>query len=52
MVTPVMSDEETVHVTTAVVHIAKKIEDNVRKVVTAAAAAPESSATPRSATIK
>lgn len=52
MVTPVMSEDETVRVATAVAHIAKTIEENVRKVVTAAAAAPESSATPGSATIK
>jgi len=52
MVTPVMSEDETVRVATAVAHIAKTIEENVRKVVTAAAAAPESSTTPGSATIK
>ena len=40
MVTPVMTEEETIRVTTAMVQISKKVEDNVRRVVTAAAAAP------------
>jgi hypothetical protein len=41
MLAPVMSKEDAVRVTTAVVQIAKKVEDNVRKVVTAAVAAQE-----------
>ena len=47
-----MTKAETIRVTTAVVHIAKKIEDNVRRVVTAAAAAPDASTTPGAAIIK
>ncbi len=38
--------------TAAVAHVAKKIEDQVRRVVTTAAASPDSDHTPGSATIK
>jgi hypothetical protein len=41
MIAPVMTKEDAVRVTTAVVQIAKKIEENVRKVVTAASASQE-----------
>ena len=52
MVTPVMSEQENARVTAAVAHVAKKIEDQVRIVVTTAAASPDSDHTPGSATIK
>ena len=52
MVSPIMSEEENVRVTAAVANVAKKIEDQVRRVVTAAAASPDSDHTPGSATIK
>jgi hypothetical protein len=52
MVTPVMSEQENARVTAAVAHVAKKIEDQVRRVVTAAAASPDPDHTPGSATIK
>ena len=52
MVSPIMSEAENVRVTASVAHVAKKIEDQVRRVVTAAAASPDSDHTPGSATIK
>ena len=52
MVTPVMSEQENARVTAAVAHVAKNIEDQVWRVVTAAAASPDSDHTPGSAIIK
>jgi hypothetical protein len=40
MIAPVMTDEAATRITAAVVNVAKKIEENVRRVVTAAAASP------------
>ena len=40
MVAPVMTDEAATRITAAVVNVAKKIEENVRRVVTTAAASP------------
>ena len=53
MVAPVMTDKAATHITAAVVNVAKKIEENVRRVVTAAAALPTgAAATPGAAIIK
>ncbi len=52
MAAPVTTDTVDERVITAVIEVAKKVEDNVRRVVTAAAAAPVSHTTPGSATIK
>ena len=53
MVAPVMTDEAATRITAAVVNVAKKIEENVRRVVTAAAASPTgAAATPGAAIIK
>jgi hypothetical protein len=40
MLAPVTTEEVSTHITAAVVNVAKKIEENVRRVVTAAAASP------------
>ena len=52
MVSPIMSEEENARATAAVANVAKKSKDQVRRVVTAAAASPGSNHTPGSATIK
>jgi hypothetical protein len=53
MVAPVMTGEAATRITAAVVNVAKKIEENVRRVVTAAAASPAGAlATPGAAIIK
>ena len=53
MIAPVMTDDAANRITAAVVNVAKKIEENVRRVVTAAAASPTGAvATPGAAIIK
>ena len=53
MAAPVVTDEAATRITAAVVNVAKKIEENVRRVVTAAAASPAGTvATPGAAIIK
>jgi hypothetical protein len=53
MAAPMVTDEAATRITAAVVNVAKKIEENVRRVVTAAAASPAGTvATPGAAIIK
>ena len=53
MAAPVVTDETAHRINAAVVNVAKKIEENVRRVVTAAAASPTGAvATPGAAIIK
>ena len=53
MIAPVMTDDAANRITAAVVNVAKKIEEKVRRVVTAAAALPTGAvATPGAAIIK
>ena len=52
MIAPVMTDESITRITAVVVNVAKKTEENVHRVVTAAAASPGAAATPGAAIIK